>query len=321
VPAAVTPDNVSLGNSAVFEDFNKLTQPDITMIEANSSGGIGCGNKGDSGRGGCQVTVWSEMSVGPYDMTVISSDNSAALVDWLNDNGYAFPADGGEAVDFYVQKNWYFLGIKVTPEPDLIGQTGDYGLPPVEIRFPASKPVYPMVLTSLTSKEWTLVTLYLVSEHRMESENFTSRDFEIISRKGINFDWDYEDFLYCLGNNVFILEYAGMIDGSFVSRYTININKDNMTDDFFFVQADTDETFSFKKKIYVPLTTAGGDPNEFDGRGLLVCFMIGLIFFVYLKRLSRPVMRAAPVGRCSALADYTGKPAQADADYFEKVKS
>jgi len=62
------------------------------------------------------VHIWEENQVGIYQTATLSATDPNSLVGWLNDNGYAFPSNGQEILDYYVQKNWFFVAMKIQPE-------------------------------------------------------------------------------------------------------------------------------------------------------------------------------------------------------------
>jgi hypothetical protein len=313
---------VSLGDNLVFEEISSKTSPDIKFVDINDDsigcdGGIGCGSMGTDGKGS-GVTVWEEMWVGPYEIAVVSAENSNDLIEWLNDNGYVFPVGGEDAVDFYIDKGWYFLAIKVSPGASHIGYYGYYNLPPVEIVFPTDKPVYPMVLTSLSSAGYTLVTLYLVSSGRMEPENFDWQEFEVKDPEKVGYRWRYKDFLYQHEDNAFILEYAGTIDGSFVTRYSINIHKLKMTDDFFFIPAENDDAFSYRKTFYIKESAApGSGPNNPDRRGdALLPLLVFLVCILVMKVRTRVASSELRVAGCPESGIWNPQPATRNSKLF-----
>jgi hypothetical protein len=158
IPALINASDISVwesNNERFFQEINEKTQPEILFLKKGSTEVhyIGCGgsymSKDDTSDMGPGVEVWDRMEVGPYEAAILSADNASTLIDWLGENNYVFPEGGENAVNFYVRKNWYFIALKVTPGAGIIGNTGEYCLPAIDISFPADKPVYPMVLTSL----------------------------------------------------------------------------------------------------------------------------------------------------------------------------
>jgi hypothetical protein len=314
IPSLVTQDNVTVADAGIFTTLNDGTHPKIIFVytDANEYFSLGCGaasgSRSDATDG---IMFWYTLSAGPYEIAVVSSDNSAALADWLDGNGYKMPAGSDNAIDFYVSKNWYFLAIKVAPSANMIGSSWTYGLGlvPLDITFQSDNAVYPMVLTSVSAPEWTYVTLYLVSQHRMEPANVGLQEFFVLD------NYPYYYYSYCieqLENNSFILEYAGsageMLSGigvppdMFVTRLTIITDAAHMNDDYFFVESAADAPFKYKKRFFV--SSYGGarrfqEPlprSSAPWRGLAFAFGIFLAaIFILKRRMNRPAV-STPAG-------------------------
>jgi len=94
------------------------------------------------------VHIWEENQVGIYHTTTLSATDPNSLVNWLNDNGYAFPAEGQEILDYYVQKQWFFVAMKIQGE----GITDNFGyytgaIQPIGITFFSDEMVYPLKIS------------------------------------------------------------------------------------------------------------------------------------------------------------------------------
>lgn len=114
------------------------------------------------------VDVLSSEQIGIYDAKVIKSDSSAALIAWLNENGFQFTPSDAPIVDGYIKEDWCFVVAKVRPEEASSVTLGSDGLiDPLILRFASDSPVYPLALTSTIGVE-TEVLLYLLSDRRME---------------------------------------------------------------------------------------------------------------------------------------------------------
>lgn len=106
------------------------------------------------------IMVHERKTVGKFDTAILSATDPSALQNWLKENGYYFPPEGKDALDYYITKKWFFVAMKVSnPEKA-------EALHPVEFIFDSDKPVYPMKLTSIqagTSK----VNLYVFADREM----------------------------------------------------------------------------------------------------------------------------------------------------------
>ena len=105
----------------IFYELHKLTQP-----PPPSSFGCGWGaGVPTSGLEDGGVHVWEENQVGIYHTTTLSATDPNSLVGWLNDNGYAFPTEGQEILDYYVQQNWFFVAMKIQPD-EIVNSSENY---------------------------------------------------------------------------------------------------------------------------------------------------------------------------------------------------
>lgn len=99
---------VNTASVELFEDLAYVTAP---MVASKKS--IGCLGGTFGGGSRTLVDVWEEGDVGIYHYAVLSSNESSSLVDWLNDNGYAFPEEGDSVIGEYVDEGWYFVAAKI----------------------------------------------------------------------------------------------------------------------------------------------------------------------------------------------------------------
>jgi hypothetical protein len=160
VPVPSEPE-VETASADWFAYLGELTRPRLeTRIEYVHEREVEKGIESDV----APVKVISREQVGCYDVSILSANEPGALLDWLNDHGYAFPAKGGPVLDTYVEEEgWYFVAVRVLPgeRPNLEGDTQ-----PLWLSFDAERPVYPMRLTSLMEDRMH-VLIYVLSDHRV----------------------------------------------------------------------------------------------------------------------------------------------------------
>lgn len=153
---------VSTASAEWFSHLSDLTQPEIKeRFDPFIIPMMGGAASKDAG-----VELISREQVGVYDVSVLSAEKPDALIEWLNENGYAFPQEGQSILDAYVQEGWYFVATRVTPGQDAL-VNGD--VQPLWLSFDAQQPVYPMRLTFLIGQSIDLL-LYVLSDHRVEIE-------------------------------------------------------------------------------------------------------------------------------------------------------
>ncbi len=163
------------------EIFYELYQ--LTKITPPSNFGCGSGYlPGSEGEDG-EVHIWEENQVGIYQTATLSATDPNSLVGWLNDNGYAFPIEGQEILDYYVQKQWFFVAMKI--QSDEIVNNSDYYtsvIQPIGIMFFSDEMVYPLKISALSTPTWgTEVLIYTFSDERVTFPGATEEYNAVIS--------------------------------------------------------------------------------------------------------------------------------------------
>ncbi|MBA7559441.1 DUF2330 domain-containing protein [Candidatus Atribacteria bacterium 1244-E10-H5-B2] len=147
----------------IFYELHELTKPVPPW-------GFGCGwgmlptAPGDEG-----VHIWEENQVGIYHTTTLSASDPNSLVEWLNDNGYAFPIEGQEILDYYVQKQWFFVAMKIQSD-EMVNNSEYYtgAIQPIGIMFFSDEMIYPLKISALSAPLWgTEVLIYTFSDDRV----------------------------------------------------------------------------------------------------------------------------------------------------------
>ncbi|MBN1813774.1 MAG: DUF2330 domain-containing protein [Anaerolineae bacterium] len=166
VPVPSLPE-VRAASTDWFVQLSDLTQP---LEYVSTSPPLCCPFwLGASGSTPVGVEVVERERVGLYDVSTLSADDPAALLEWLADNGYAFPEQGGSILETYVRDGgWHFVAARVLPE-EVEGLDGD--VHPLWLSFDAQEPVYPMRLTALAGGTLD-VLLYVLADHRMDLDGF-----------------------------------------------------------------------------------------------------------------------------------------------------
>ena len=149
----------------IFYELHKLTKV-VSPLGFGCGWGVGFTPPGLDDEG---VHIWEENQVGIYHTTTLSATDPNSLVGWLNDNGYAFPTQGQEILDYYVQKQWFFVAMKIQGE----GMTDNFGyytgaIQPIGIMFFSDEMVYPLKISALSTPSWgTEVLIYAFSDDRV----------------------------------------------------------------------------------------------------------------------------------------------------------
>jgi hypothetical protein len=157
---------VSLGDRSVFPKLATATAPRVEKryvwlpsFGAGNAAGADRAMPG-TGAGGVQVSV---SQVGPFTVSTLSSTDPDAVNTWLSDHGYPTRPELTDTFGVYLANGWAIQAVKLTsPGGQLAGD-----LDPLRMTFSASTPVYPILL-SKHARDTQIVTLYLVSAHRLE---------------------------------------------------------------------------------------------------------------------------------------------------------
>ncbi|MCC6446987.1 MAG: DUF2330 domain-containing protein [Armatimonadetes bacterium] len=150
---------------APFHELSRLTAPRPRRSRQMGSMMMGA-------FGAAPVTVLERKKVGIYDVSVLASTDSDALVRWLKKNGYAFPLAGADIVSDYVRRGWVFVAMRITLPTRSVEQGLKEGvIQPLRLTFPTRKIIYPMKLTALNEDD-TEVLLYVAAPYRVKAKGF-----------------------------------------------------------------------------------------------------------------------------------------------------
>lgn len=179
VPVPATPTNVvAHTNRLLFDSLNKDTQPRFLIHDPSPYGnwwGFGCGGQalsGAEGRDAQLVEVEAQGEAGIFAWAALTSTGSAALLDWLNLNGFTVPLEAGPVLAGYIQQEWHFLAVRVR-EPDELATNSDGGIeiPPIQFTCQTLQRIYPMAISQVSAANQTEVLIYVLADHRAEAKN------------------------------------------------------------------------------------------------------------------------------------------------------
>ncbi|MGK2865480.1 MAG: DUF2330 domain-containing protein [Mycobacterium sp.] len=269
VPSAA---RVTLGDNAVFDDLAALTAPRVeyrdnwwpTFSWLDGSAGGAPEASGARPPGG--VSVLATQRIGPFEVTRLTGDSTAALAAWLGDHGFPQPARLDENLAPYVEQGWEIVAIQLAPES---GATLTGALQPLRLTFASDTVVYPMRLSRSATVPQS-VELSVLAEHRMEPS------------------------VVPIPGSAPTLRYAGRLDtaqvsealapytesGAFLTSWTDFIGEPAQIDhDYVFTQADTDTT-------YQQVIVRTRDRGDLTGALLIMAAVAGLLtaMFLVLRR-------------------------------------
>lgn len=201
------------------------------------------------------VRVESSTTVGPFDVVTLSGDDAGALTTWLVDNGYPDRSDLVGPFQDYLDQDWRILAVKLTPQA--ADESFDEALPPMNLSFDTTEPVYPIRLSSMAAADqW--VSLYVVAAHQMD-----------ISRQAAPAEPLERLFSGRVGASDAGLETG--FDGSdqvWLSAYGGRLSPGAITDDYAFARATSDSPY---QRVHTVI-----DTSPWEHLGLVILVTLGL---------------------------------------------
>ena len=239
---------------------------------AASASLLGCasaGYDGDyfEGDGYDGVDVQEYEQVGPYDPRVVSSDDPAALIDWLNTNGYFVNEAMEPYIASYVLSGSSFLAMRLAPD------AGTSDIAPIRMTYPGKTPMIPLILTAVAAEPEMSILAFIAGDSRYQSGNYANvlMDPAWLRYDPFGFETNYFAVSSWLadrvGGHAFFTEYAGPV--AWTSSFDQSESEQWLTD---LAGRNTNLTRMFTRlsawemdvdPIFEP--SAGGDvPNTID---------------------------------------------------------
>jgi hypothetical protein len=106
IPVPSLPE-VKKGSMQPFYELSQLTQRQFgseSKLPALASAGRGRPEP---------VKVVEIKTVGAYEVSVLSARDAGSLERWLKAHAYSIPEGGTSIIDYYVQRNWYFVAARI----------------------------------------------------------------------------------------------------------------------------------------------------------------------------------------------------------------
>jgi len=172
VPVPDVPE-ISLGADATFNELDFATRPQFDLqvignvcpqdgvIFAESAAVDVADESASDG-----VLIEEELTIGPFDIDIVSSDNPDDMAIWLRDNGYLLNDRGLELIEPYVLAGMKFVAVKL--------QSGESSgsIQPLIMKYPSEKPMVPIRLTAIAAQQDMGVLVWVVNDARAVPENY-----------------------------------------------------------------------------------------------------------------------------------------------------
>ncbi|QDU27683.1 hypothetical protein ETAA8_27720 [Anatilimnocola aggregata] len=188
IPSPSKPELAESGNEA-FGLLHEVTAPRIVYRPRNPQGGgcnLGCSidepKSVVTAAAGPAVRVLEEKEVAGFNATVLEADNTAVLVEWLKDNGYAYSPEVAAWAQPYVDQNWKITALKVAKRADS-QETQTVQAGALRLSFDTDQPLFPYrepdyaqlaagnaKHTQALAEQQRLLRIYFVSNARYQGD-------------------------------------------------------------------------------------------------------------------------------------------------------
>jgi hypothetical protein len=121
---------------------------------------------------GEEVEIVKTQKAGIYDVKVIKSENTEAIIEWLKENNFNFNETDSAIFDDYISRDWCFVVAKVQPDPGTKkNKITHNGLAaPLILKFHTEKAIYPTALTATIGTK-TQILLYTLSDNKLDCKD------------------------------------------------------------------------------------------------------------------------------------------------------
>ena len=163
-------------------------------------------NRDDGG-----VQVLSREAVGPYDRAILLAQSIEDLRGWLDENEFEIPESFDAKLQPYLEVGAAFVVIKLLPGED------SSDIVPLRLTFSGTRPVIPIIPTSVAATPDMGVIVHMLAEHRAIPANYRHA---VINEAAI--DWSNQGANYPdvvsqaadeAGGQAFVTDFAGLHEG------------------------------------------------------------------------------------------------------------
>ena len=168
---------ISTGSDLLFTDLELATRPVFNLQRSGSSCAVASPSAVTTATAqlndpvtqnvaDLDVQVDESLDVGPFEATVLQSDNSADLEQWLTGNGYVLSGRGALLLEDYVQAGMKFVALKLRSDQN------EGSVVPVILRYKSDAPVIPIRLTEVSTVKDLGVLVWFLGDARAVPENY-----------------------------------------------------------------------------------------------------------------------------------------------------
>lgn len=126
-----------------------------------------CGTTSPSpGFGGGGAVETTTEQVGPFDVTILSSDDADAVANWLRENEYLVTDAMLPIISEYVDMGMYFVAMKLSADASV------EEIQPIQLTFEAEQPMIPIKIAAVAATEDLPVLVWIFADTAYAPENF-----------------------------------------------------------------------------------------------------------------------------------------------------
>lgn len=127
------------------------------------------------------VTTLESLDIRELHVDILSARDGRGFIRWLNDNGYAVPEQAVEILGEYIEKDFFFIAVKIRKQSFWAFIKGadknvDSGLTPLAITFETRKPFYPLKISSVTSAPKNELFLMTIASDRLSPVEYAETE-------------------------------------------------------------------------------------------------------------------------------------------------
>ena len=185
VPVVLEEEQIHVTENAILDHLDAYTSPRLVeyfdedpcvMYERREMLAMSAGVAEDAAptarkKDSLGVTIEAQYTVGEYDISILSAEQSDGLSTWLIQNGYKLPEGAEETLGSYIKQGTKFFVAKVNLEEQ--AQTNLKYLRPLQIAFESPKFMLPIRLGTLNADgKQELFVFTLTRKGRVETTNY-----------------------------------------------------------------------------------------------------------------------------------------------------
>lgn len=212
-----------LASDLVFSPLEQASRPRFNLTTVGEGCGVPLSSAGDPSAAPADdavndnvedddgVEVLKTLVVGPFEIQLVSSDDPAAMAEWLEDNDYDLTDRGEELITPYVEEGMNFVAMR------LLQDQGVGDIQPLKLVYQSETPMIPLRLTAVAAVPDMGILVWMLGDARAVSLNYLHLDVNYTRLewyRGTSVAYaDYQDLVTEAmdeaGGQGFVTDYAG----------------------------------------------------------------------------------------------------------------